>query len=137
MAWVTGQVIAQPRMNANGQWPLGGSPYEEIFSAAYVPIPGSQIVQLDGTNLDVPNQAEVTVHVTCYVAAGTGSFRLWNITTGLIVGTEQNFVNTAVDLVTKSLSGLIVTGVNKYRLEGKGAAATDRPVIVGSFLLVR
>lgn len=137
--WETGEAIGGPRLNAQGPWPLGGSPHEEIVSLAYVPVPGAIIVEIDGTDLDTPEVADVEVHVTSYVQpGGTGTYRLWNITTGAIVGGEHPFSNDTLNLIKSGvMSSVLATGPNRYRLEVKVAAATDRAVIHGAVLIVR
>lgn len=126
-------------MNAQGPWPLGGSPYEEIVSLVYVTVPGALIVEIHGTDLDTPEVADVEFHLTGLVQpGGLCTCRLWNITTGAIVGAEITFANDVLNLIKSSvMTGVLAAGPNRYRLEAKVAAVTDRAVINGSILIVR
>lgn len=114
---------------------LGGDWMTPVTDTAFVPVPGARIVELDATNL---GGFTTEVHVTCKVDAGTGSIRLWDITAGAAVGATQTFSGTSFALVKiTALIGLLAAASHQYRLEVKGAAATDLPVVAGAVLLFK
>ncbi len=118
---------------ATSRMPLGGNALAEVADTAYVTVPDPIIVELDGTNV---GGLTVEVHAMVKVRAGTGRIRLWNITTGAIVGAEITFTNTTIALA--KITGLsVATGVNQYRVEVRGAASSDLPTVYGAQLVLR
>jgi hypothetical protein len=98
-------------------------------------VPGSSFIEIDGTGLGA---FTTEVHCMAYVAGGTGSIRLWDITAAAAIGSTVTFTNTAAALVKiTGLAGLLATANHQLRLEVKGAAGTDLPVVYGARLLLK
>jgi hypothetical protein len=115
---------------------LGGDVMISVADAAYVPLPGVVVLELDGTNL---SGLTIEVHAMCRVAAaGTGRFRLWNITTGgEVSGSETTFTETTATL-KKSAPLTVATGINQYRVEVRGTTLdVERPCVYGAKLVIR
>ena len=114
---------------------LGGDPNAQVTDTGFVPVPGLAIVQIDGTNL---GGFVIEVHATVKVDGGTGTFRLFDITAAAAVGSTKTFTNTSFALsVLTGLDGLLAAASHQYRLEVKGAAATDLPVVANAKLVLR
>lgn len=114
---------------------FGGNADKPTTDTSFVIVPDSSIIEIDGTGLGA---FTTEVHAMAYVAGGTGSIRLWDITAGAIIGALQTFTNTTPALVKiTGLSGGLATANHQLRLEVKGAAPTDLPVVYGARLLLK
>jgi hypothetical protein len=115
---------------------FGGDAAREVGDTTYVQVPGSRVIEVSDTAQAAATTIEV--HAMAQVAAGTGSLRLWNVTLGVQVGSAVTFTGTSPTLVKiTGLLGTLASGINQYRVEVKGAAATDRPSVWGAGLVVR
>jgi hypothetical protein len=112
---------------------LGGD-YEAVVSdTSFVPLPGYVAVRIDDTNL---GGLTVEYEYMCYVQAGTGTVRLYNMTdTAEVAGSQDTFTNTTIQRQAQTVT--LVSGEKLYRLEVKGAAAADLPCVWGAHLVTR
>lgn len=114
---------------------FGGDYTAGVSDTGFVQVPGSSIVEIDGTGL---GGLQTEVHFTGYVDAGTGSVRLYDVTAGAQVGATQTFTNTAAALVKiTGLAGLLAAANHQYRLDVHGSAAADMPVVYGARVVIK
>ena len=119
--------------------PLGGDLHAAVTDTDFVDVPGAVHVQVDGTKLG--NDMVIEVHVQCQVAAGTGTFRLYNITDSnggdeIVASSTTTFTNTSSDRVASSAITL-AAGVKEYKLQVKGSASSTLPRIWGAAIISR
>jgi hypothetical protein len=111
---------------------LGGDPNAAVDDTSFVDVPGAVHFEVDGTNL---SGVTVQCHFQCICESGTGTFRLYNITTAAEVASSQKtFVNTTADRAeTSNLT--LTTGVNEYKAQVKGSVAACLPRIWGAAIV--
>lgn len=113
--WTTGDQITQAKIRASAQLPqpLGGDFNFRQVDAAFAPVFGHAVIEIDGTDLPA---SSFEAHLMAMVDGGTGQVRLWNITAGGIVGAAINVTETSPTL--KKIQNLtLAAGLNQYRLE--------------------
>lgn len=115
--------------------PLGGDSHAAVTDTSYVDVPGAVHVQVDGTKLG--GDMVIEVHVQCKVAAGTGTFRLYNITdTAAVASSEKTFTDTtSVRRWTSAIT--LASGAKTYKLQVKGSSAAALPRIWGAVIISR
>jgi len=125
-----GRTVIQPYLERM----FGGRDDEGVSDTGFVTVPGSSIVELDATGLDAFTQE---LHCMAYVAGGTGTLRLYDITASSAIA-STTFTNTTVALTKiTGLAGLLAHADHQYRIEVHGSAATDMPVVYGARLLFK
>jgi hypothetical protein len=113
---------------------LGGDYNAAVDDTSFTDVPGAIHVEIDGTNF---SGLTVEIHVMCLVAAGTGTFDLYNITdAGAVASSETTFTNTTADRAESSTITL-ATASKEYKLRVKGAAAADLPRVWGAKIVIR
>jgi hypothetical protein len=111
---------------------LGGDFTAAVTDTSFVDIPGVAHFEIDGTNL---SGLTVECHFMCVVESGTGTFRLWNVTTAAEVASSQKtFTNTTSDRIETSTLTL-TTGVNEYKAQVKGSVAACLPRVWGAAIV--
>ena len=108
--------------------PLGGIPDVGVTSTSYIDVPGVIIVRLD-------EAATAQLHAMGFVSGGTGSLRLWNITTpGVVTGSEITFADTTPTLQdTPDLE----LAVGDYKLQVHISVGTEHAVVYGASLVTQ
>jgi hypothetical protein len=112
---------------------LGGDPHAAVTDTSFVDVPGAVHFEIDGTNL---SGLTVAAHFQCVCESGTGTFRLYNVTTaGAVASSEKTFTNNTSDRAETSTLTL-TTGVNEYKAQVKGSVAACLPRIWGAAIVI-